>query len=242
MMSALKTGLHAALAPNQPHRRIWKHPELKSHSLLVLSLDRLHLAPLAGDPKPETVEAAEAGADLDDLLGSLATVVKLSAVRLLRLDLLSNSLVVRYFADKIGPSRLTVTFATPEAADACFTKIWRRLGDGFQLKPYKRDTWSAVRTPLTLLGLVLAVTAAVALMLGVSEEYAAAGSTGAVSVPAAGSLGTAVPLPKAAAESPLGWLDWRVVCGVGGAVAAGLQVWLYRRLTQPPAALEVARG
>ena len=38
------------------------------------------------------------------------------------------------------------------------------------------------------------------------------------------------------------WLDWRVVCGLGGAVAAVLQVWIYRRLTQPPLSLELIRS
>jgi hypothetical protein len=37
-------------------------------------------------------------------------------------------------------------------------------------------------------------------------------------------------------------MDWRVVCGLGGAAAAATQVWLVRRVTAPPAALELVRG
>src|SRR5437763_1236865 len=50
-----------AAVPGRTRRRAWKHPELRSHSLLVLTLDRMHLAPLAGDPKPETVAAVGPG-------------------------------------------------------------------------------------------------------------------------------------------------------------------------------------
>jgi hypothetical protein len=240
-MPALNPSPLDAAVPGRTRRRVWKHPELKSHSLLVLTFDRLHLAPLAGDPKPETVAAAEAGADLDDLLGPLATEVVLAAVRQLRLDLLANSLIVEYAAGAHGHSRLTITFATPEAADACFTKVWRRLGDGFELLPFRRDPWAAAKTPLLMLAVVLALTAVLAVGLSVFEDFAARRTDGAVSVPPAGEFGTPVHLPKSPPGGLFDWLNWRVVCGVGGAVAAGLQVWLYRRLTQPPVSLELSR-
>src|SRR5437764_1575978 len=112
-MPALNPGPLEAAVPGPTRRRVWKHPELRSHSLLVLTLDQLRLAPLAGPPKPETVAAAEAGADLDALLGPLTTVVKLAAARRVRLDLLTNSLIVEYAGAGAGVSRLTVVFATP---------------------------------------------------------------------------------------------------------------------------------
>lgn len=235
-MPALKSAPTDPTGPGQIRCRVWKHPELNSHSLLVLTRDRLHLAPLGGSPKPEVVAAAEAGADLDKLLGPLATVVNLPAVRRLRLDLLSNALIVEYAAG-LGLARLTITFATPKAADACFTKVWRRLGERYQLEPYRRDFWGVARTPLILLGAVLAATAIVALSVNLFDDLAAARSAATVSVPVAGEAGTALELPR----SPFGGLNWRVVCGVGGAIAAGLQVWLYRRLTQPPVVLELTR-
>lgn len=216
-------------------RRVWKYPELKSHSLLVLSLDRMHVAPLAGPPKPDTLAAVEAGADLDEVLGPLATVVDLATVRRAKLDLLANALVVEYG----GRGRLTVVFATPEAADVCFTKLWRRLGEECQLVPHARDWWALARTPLTVLALVLLVTAALALGLNLFEDAAARGS---VSVAGAAGPGTHAPLPRGPLDAVAGWLDWRVVCGLGGAAAAAVQVWLYRRLTQPPAALVLVRG
>jgi hypothetical protein len=37
-------------------------------------------------------------------------------------------------------------------------------------------------------------------------------------------------------------MNWKVVCALGGAVAAASQVWLYRRLTTPPASLELVRS
>ena len=61
-------------------------------------------------------------------------------------------------------------------------------------------------------------------------------------MPAAGRFGSPGDDGVSPVERLLGWMDWRVVCGLGGAAAAGSQVWLYRRLTAPPAALEVVRG
>jgi hypothetical protein len=203
--------------PGASRRRVWAHPDLASHSLLVLTFDRIYLAPLAGPPKPEVLAAVEAGGDLDALLGPLAVVIDLAGVTRLNLDLVTNSLVVEYVGGGLGTSRARLTFATPEAADACFTKAWRRLGDGVRLTPYRRDVWSLARGPLLLLAGALLATAALVLLLSVSEDTTGAGGV-------------------------LGGLNWKAVCGLGGAVAAASQVWLYRRLTAPPAALELVRG
>jgi hypothetical protein len=213
-------------------RRVWAHPEAKSHSLVVLALDRLLAAPLTGAPKPEVVAAAEDGGNLEELLGPLAVAVDLSTVSDVKLDLLTNSLIVEYHQH--GTGRLTLVFATAEAADACFSKLWRRLGDGHKLQPYKRDAWAAARAPLLLLGCALVFTAALSLTLSVFEDSATARA-------AAHLADGAKVLPKSTLEVLLGWMDWRVICALGGAAAAGAQVWLYRRLTRPPVALELKR-
>src|SRR4051794_33053509 len=237
-MPALNPPAAETATHGQIRRRVWKHPELRSHSLLVLTTDQLRLTPLAGDPKPETVAAVEQGAGLDEVLDPLATVIDLSAVRRATLDLLSNSLVLEYAAGT-RRTRLVVSFATPDAADVCFTKLWRRLGDSCRLARPERD-WSALaRTPLAVLAAVLLLTAALAVGLHLTEDAAAHGS---VSVAGAGGPGTHAPLPRSPLDALAGWLNWRVVCGVGGAVAAVVQVWLYRRLTQPPASLELVRA
>src|SRR5579883_410256 len=167
--SSLETTL-----PGATRRRIWLHPELKSHSLVVLTFERLHVTPLAGTPTPDLVTAVEAGQNLDELLGPLAVVVDLIAVRQLKLDLLTNSLIIEYVKNGLETSRLTVAFTTSEAADAFFMKLWRRLGDGFQLQPYKRDAWSAARSPLVLLVGALLTTAILALVLSIFEDMASA--------------------------------------------------------------------
>ncbi len=239
-MPALKSlSVDAASVTGPLRRRVWKFPELRSHSLLVMCVDELRLAPLAGAPKPELVDAVEAGADLEDWLGSLATVVELASIRRVKLDLLTNSLIVEYRGNGQARSRLTIVFSTPEAADACFTKLWRRLGSDCELLPYKRDTWALARAPLGALALVISVTLLLAMVLSVFEDYASSQSSGMVSVPAAGESGAAMELPTAESHSALGWLDWRFLCGLGGIAAAGTQVWLYRRLTQPPVSLEL---
>jgi hypothetical protein len=203
---------------------MWSHPELSSHSVLVLTYDRFYLAPLAGTPKSTTLAAIDAGLDLDDLLGPLTTVIDLENVHQLTLDLLTNSLTIEYSGNNLKRSRVRLTFATPEAADSCFTKIWRRLGNEFQLAPYGRDAWHAMRTPLALLAAILIATAALAGILSVYEDMAS----------------TRTPtLNHSTVEMLLGWMNWRVVCGVGGVAAACSQVWLYRRITAPPESLEL---
>lgn len=230
--STLETAL-----PGSTRRRIWTHPEVKLHSLVVLTFDRLYATPLAGMPKPEVVSAIEAGGDLDELLGTYV-VIDLVTVRQLKLDLLTNSLVVEYAKDGLSTNRLTVTFTNPEAADACFTKIWRRLGKEFQLQPYKRDAWSAARSPIVLLVGALLTTAVLALVLSVHEDMA---SVRAAQANVDGLEG-AKNLPKSPLEVLLSWMDWRWVCGFGGVMAAIAQIWLYRRLTRPPVALELKRS
>ena len=235
--SPLETAL-----PNQKRRRLWQHPDLTSHALLVLTFEKIYLTSDAGSPKPELVAAVEAGGDLEQLLGPLAVVIDLVAVRRLRLELQTNSLVIEYVGSNYGTSRQRITFATPEAADACFTKVWRRLGGGFGLAPYERDRWALARGPLLLLLGALAATAVLALLLSIFEDTASARAASQVSTPGLGELGSRMNLPQSPLEVLLGWLDWRVVCGLGGAVAAVSQVWLYRRLTTPPASLELIRN
>ena len=228
--------------PGATRRRTWAHPEVRSHSLVVLTFDRLVVAPLGGTPRAEVVSAVEAGHDLDDLLGPLAVAINLIAVCRVRLDLLSNALVVEYAKGGLGTARVKVVFETPEAADACYTKLWRRLGDGFALQPDARDAWSAARAPLALLAGALLATAALALVLSVFEDMASARAAAKVSTPGLGGLDGAKSLPQSPLEVLLGWMNWRAVCAVGGVAAGVAQVWLYRRLTRPPAALELARA
>lgn len=219
--------------PAHTRRRVWSCPELTSHSLLVLTFERLHLAPAMGVPKPELLAAAETRADLDAVLGPLAIVIDLVTIRRLSLDLVTNSLTVEYASSGPGKSAVRITFATAEAADACFTKIWRRLGDGYRLAQYQRDTWQTIRAPLLALALVLFVTAALSALASLHEDRALA-SPHADAVAATVSAGSS-------RGSLLDWLNWKVVCGLGGAAAAGSQVWLYRRLTTPPVALDLVK-
>lgn len=217
-------------------RRIWTVPELRSHSLLILSPDRLCVTPLEADATEEAIAGAASGVSLDSVLGEHATRVELADVRRVKLDLLANAMTLEYDADG-QPRVLTVTFATPDAADACFTKVWRRLGTACELLPYRRSRWSLAHTPLLLLGATLAVTAALALAASVSDDFTRARA--AMQTQAGDPAGPAARSPL---EALIGWMDWRAVCGVGGAVMAGLQVWLYRRITTPPVSLELARA
>ena len=227
--------------PGHTRFRTWAHPELTSHSLLVLSFEQLHATPLAGAPAPELIAAVEAGGDLGELLGPNAVGFDLADVRDVKLDLLTNALSVEYARDGAKADRLTVVFATAESADACFTKLWRRLGDGHKLLPYKRDARALARAPLVLMVAALVATAAMVLTLSAFEDTASARA--AAQLAAAESDGAVhAPPPASPLEALLGWMDWRGVCALGGVAAAATQVWLYRRLTRPPVALEVARA
>jgi hypothetical protein len=213
----------------QSRRPAWAHPEVKSHAAVVLAPQRLHAAPPDGAPAPEALAAVADGADAGGLLGPSATVIELASIRRVKLDLLSNSLVVEY-ASGADAGTLTVVFATPESADACFTRLWRRLGDGLRLVPYRRDPWSLARAPLALLAVILLATAALALGLSVFEDLASARAAARGAAPGPSAL-----------EAWLGWMDWRGVCAVGGVAAAVAQVWMYRRVTSPPLSLELVR-
>lgn len=213
-------------------RRVWSFPELKSHSLLVLTLDALYLAPNTGEPRPAMVSAAEDDGDLDELFGPLATVIELAAVQRAKLDLLANTLTLDIVRAQHTASRIVLTFATPEAADSCFSRIWRRLGEGCQLLSHRPDWRPLARLPMIVLAVVLALTAVLALAASASEELPAPGAAASVNVPGS---------PIVFSE-PLGKVDWRWICAAGGCAAAITQVWLYRRVTQPPVSLEVIRN
>jgi hypothetical protein len=141
-----------------------------------------------------------------------------------------------------GPAEVTVVFDTPEPADACFTKLWRRLGKDFSLLADRRDPWVVAAAPLGLLVAVLVLTTLLAITTSTFDSFAADRPTGVVSIPAAGVLGNPGDGPASPLERWLGWMDWRVVCGLGGAAAAAMQVWLYRLLTAPQVRLDIVRA
>ena len=219
-MPALLPQPSATTPPGLARRRVWAAPDVRSHSLVVLTLPRLYLAPPTGAPKPETVAAIERGGDVEAVLGPLTTAVELAAVRRVRLDLLTNTLHVEYAAGDRGQAGVAVTFATAEAADAAFSRLWRRLGNEFALKPFRADPWAVARGPAAAALAVLAGAALLAVGLNALDDLAAARQW------------------DLAGRLP----GWRSVCGLAGAAAAGVTVWVYRRLTRPPERLDLVRS
>ncbi len=207
-------------APGLTRRRVWQAPVVRSHALLALTASRLYLAPANVTVPAGAAEAIVNGADLSTAFGPLATVIDLPAVRRVAHDLVTNTLTIEYRptlatrSGSIPTGQVVIQFETHEAADEVFTKLWRRIADRVKLVQDRRPTWALIRTPLAAIGGVLAAVIALAV---VSVALADGGH------PATGGLA----------------LDWRWVCGVGGAVLAGLQVWLYRRWTTPPKKLEL---
>ena len=119
---------------------------------------------------------------------------------------------------------------------------FQRPADLPALTPYRLDKWSLARAPLAVLACALAATAVLVLLLSIFEDMASARAASRVATPGLGELGARTNIPQSPLELLIGWLDWRVVCGVGGVAAALSQVWLYRRLTTPPSSLEVVRN
>ena len=205
--------------PGLARRRVWHAPAVRSHSVVCLTLARLYLAP-PSDHKPDSVvNAVQDGGDLEAAFGPLATVIDVPSIRRVTLDLLTNTLTVEYLSANAagGVVPVAIQFATYEAADEVFSKVWRRLGERFALTPHKRGGWDLARAPMAFMSGVLLATLTLSLVANAAAD--AGGASG--------------PLAAFAAA------DWRWVCGLGGAALAGLQVWLYRRLTRPPVKLEL---
>jgi hypothetical protein len=113
---------------------------------------------------------------------------------------------------------VTVVFGQAEAADAAFARLWRRLGDDFKLRPDRPPREVLVRAPLAVLAGILVATGLLSFGANAAADV---GSSGWYSF--------------------LRGMDWRVIAVLGGAAAAFVQVWLYRRLTQPPSRLDLVK-
>ncbi len=224
-------------------RRVWSSPDLSSHSTLVLTDDRIYLVPAEGSrPALERLEALRGDQPLDELFGPRAVVIDLIAVSRLRLDLTTNALTVNYLGNGYATFTQKIVFASPETADDCFEKLWKRLGDGFRLSGYRRPGWAEARAPLGLLVGSLVVTALLVLLASVFTDLAVARELSRGQSRGLADLGSSTPIPMTVPELLLSWLDWRYLCAIGGVVAAVSQVWLYRRLTTPPSSLELIRN
>lgn len=198
-------------------RRVWQNPEVHSHSLVVLTVLRLYLTPQTGPPPASVLANLEQTYDLDSALGPYATTIELSSVRRVTLDLLTNTLKLDYRTAAGHVAQVAISFATAEAADALFSKVWRRLGERFALTQKRPHWWKAARDPLAAMAGILLATVVVSLAANAATD-------GAVRTPL---------------DAILHWTDWRAVCAVGGAALAVTQAWLYRRFTRPPSRLEL---
>jgi hypothetical protein len=207
-------------APGLTRRRVWQAPRVRSHALIALTFSRMYLAPANFAVSPGAVDAIQDGADLNAAFGPLATVVDLPTVRLVALDLESNTLTIEYRptvttrSGSIPIGQVVIHFDTYEAADEVFTKLWRRIAVRVKLHQNRPPLFDRVRTPLAAVGGVLLAT------LGLTVACVAVADGGH---PASGGFAP----------------DWRWACGLGGAITAALQVWVYRRWTTPPTKLEL---
>lgn len=203
--------------PGLARRRVWAAPDVSSHSLVVLTLPRIYLAPPVGEPKPEKIAALEKSLDIEAVLGPLTTSIELASIQRVRLDLMRNTVRIDHDHPRGGHQRSELVFRKPETADTVFSKLWRRLGGDFTLRPYRPETWELARSPLLVMMAFALATAFVSFGLNaVSDVY---GGTDWVTA---------------------GWLPgWRAVCVTGGAAVAAAHVWLYRRISKPPERLEL---
>ena len=215
MTSLTARALSDTTLPGLQGRRVWSAPAVASHAWLVMTPARLYLVP-QGHATGGVAQAVEAGADLDRLFGDAAGRLNLVDVRRADFDLAGLAIVLT-----TATVAVTLRFRDAEAADDLFTKLLHRTRDRLHLVSDKPDPFVAARGPLGVLAGVLLATA-----------------TLAVTASAAADLGTPdAPEWVARWLTLLATLDWRAVCGVGGATAAWLQVAAYRRYHRPPSRL-----
>jgi hypothetical protein len=235
MPFAVKSVLDTTL-PGQTARQVWHGADLRSHALLVLTYSRLYVLPAGRAVTPGVLQAVKGQGDPDAVLGPAATVIELAALRRVVADLAADTVHLEAVGTGSGVKRVSLVFASAEVADAVFTGLWKKAGDGFHLTPFKLEGWAAAQAPvLAMIGVGLAM---LGLGIGLSglEEYAVGRAEFPDKPVSAVSKALLDPLARL-----LGGLNWKWVCGFGGGVLAVLQVWLYRRLTAPPARLELVR-
>jgi hypothetical protein len=193
--------------------RVWTHPDICSHSLAALSLERLYLAAL-DQPLPMNLTDGAVDIEFDNFLGLATNTVEFTSIKKINLCLITNTVEITAVTGHREPLQVALTFATPMSADSFFTRLWHRLGDNLTLKPYSQLTGNVIRIPLSVLLGALVITALLVGTLSVMEDIS----------------------PDLGAG-----LSWQVVCALGGIATAIGQVWLYRRLTTPPVNLELIR-
>lgn len=202
--------------PGLAQRRIWKSPEVLSHSLIVLTLPRLYLTPMTGTPKSEVISQLQTVRMVDTFLGPLATVIELHQIRRVKFELSTFTIVIDYYTANDPRARTMIQFANAEAADTFFAKLWRRLGDGYQLKSFAPEWWILARVPLVFVASLILFTFIAALGLNALADWGGD------------------------RDGPGQWLpNWRSLCIVSGGLVALVQVWLYRQSSQPPERLEL---
>lgn len=212
--------------PGHTRRRIWLAPAIQSHSLVVLTLTKISLAPPAVKVNPQLAQRIQNGADIEETLGDLVTTIDISAIQRVKFDLVSNTLSIEYHVhsgrgshngNKGQACRAVLAFSGHDPADEVYTKLWRRLGERFELKTIRRDAWDLARFPVAVMAGILLLTTVFGILGNAASDTS---------------------------QSTSFWrhfatYDWRLVCGLGGGSLAVMQMWLYRRLTQPPKELEL---
>jgi hypothetical protein len=192
-------------------RRVWRAPAVKSHALVALTPGRLDLVPADVD--------SELLANGDDLhAGPQSTAIELATITRIRHELVSNTLTIETLSSR---EPVMIVFSEPEISDDAYTRLWRRLGPALELRPFRPAFWTVAREPVGVMAGVLMATITLALFADAAADL----------------IGT---IPGSWARLARG-LDWRWITGIGGAVLALAQVWLYRRLTRPPTRLELVR-
>ena len=202
--------------PGLQGRRVWSAPAVASHAWLVMTPARLYLLPAAYSTDERVRRAVDAGADLEALFGDAAQRVNLADVQRADFHLADLTISLRRTAGDIG-----LGFHDAETADDVFTKLVHRSRDHLHLVSDRPNPLAAARGPLGVLAGVLLATATLSVTVSAAAD---------ISPPDA-------PAWLARWLALLASLDWRAVCGLGGAVAAWLQVAAYRRYHRPPTRL-----
>lgn len=216
--------------PGLTTRRIWQESELYSPGLILLTVNRLYIRSEPLSLSQSDLQRLLIGGNVDEQLGPTTQMYPLTDLDHAALDLETYTVRLIFRGDRPQPELLR--FRSAAVADDFFTKLARRVQEQFQPIVPKFDVLQAMRTPIAAMFGV--VTGMVTMNL-LANSYADLSEYRFL-------------LGDQSFELP-GWYAWadrffqifppRLMGTLSGAVLAILQLWAYRRLTQPPQSVEL---
>lgn len=227
MSPAVMQLLPETAIPGLTTRRLWQAPELRSPGFVLLTVNKLYRAEEARELSESEIQQLILGNRPDILEHPSVRVFELSELREARIELETGRCHVCF-----PRHHLVLDFDKPESADDFFAKFARRVQEHHEVIVPKADVLKAMRSPLVAMFGVLCFMIAhklVSLSYRDLTESRFLWNASAVELPAW----------YPAVDHFFQTFPPEFVGSLSGVVLALLQLWAYRRLTQPPAELQL---